>query len=390
MSHIDEKLLQWATPKQATYINALNEHGGSAAAARALKVDPNNFYQAVQAVKKKAALAGYSPEHDMTHEVPSPYVVKGTSTLYDVDGNQKLQWVKTSLDRERFDAALREYVEWLATDARGMAPIVPPPANVNADLLSVYPVSDPHFGMFSWATETGQDFDLGIAEKLMTSAIDRLVTCSPDSERALILELGDLLHADDSTNATPSSHHALDVDTRFAKIMQVALRAMKHAISRALEKHKIVDVWIMGGNHDQHSSYAIALCLASFYENEPRVNVDLSPSLFRYLRFGNVLIGSTHGHTVKREQLPGLMATDRPKDWGDTEYRYWYCGHIHHETRKEFPGVSVETFRTLAARDAWHAGRGYRAGRDMQLLVLHKQFGEIERHRADIGLLGAA
>lgn len=385
--HVDENLKKYATPRQAQLIDALNEHGGSAAAARALKCDPNNFYLALKSVKKKAALAGYSPEHDMTHEVPSPYIVKGTSTLYDVDGNQKLQWVKTGVDRERFEAAIKEYVEWLATDARGMAPIVPAPERVNADLLSVYPVADPHFGLFSWAEETGSDFDLKIAESLMSSAIDRLVTCSPNSERALILELGDLLHADDSSNTTPSSHHSLDVDTRYAKVMQIALRALKHAISRALEKHKVVDVWILGGNHDPHSGFAIAMCLASYYEKEPRVNIDLNPSLFRYMRFGNVLIGSTHGHTVKREQLPGLMATDRAKDWGDTAYRYWYCGHIHHETRKEFPGVSVETFRTLAAKDAWHAGHGYRAGRDMQLIVIHNKYGEVERHRADIGML---
>jgi hypothetical protein len=48
----------------------------------------------------------------------------------------------------------------------------------------------------------------------------------------------------------------------------------------------------------------------------------------------------------------------------------------------------VEAFRTLAARDAWHAGQGYRAGRDMRLLVHHKDFGEVERHRCDIAMLG--
>jgi hypothetical protein len=42
--------------------------------------------------------------------------------------------------------------------------------------------------------------------------------------------------------------------------------------------------------------------------------------------------------------------------------------------------------RTLAARDAWHQGR-YWAGRDMQLVVLHRQHGEIERHRCDVGML---
>lgn len=387
MSHVDEKLKQWATPRQAEHIDALNEHGSNAKAGKALGIHPRNIWQTIQAVKKKAALAGYSPDHDMTHEVPSPYVVKGTSTLYGEDGEKKLQWVKTSLDRERFEAVLKEYVEWLATDARGMAPIVPAPPSVNADLLSVYAIGDPHFGMFSWAAETGEDFDLKEAERITGRAIDRLVTCSPESERALILELGDLLHADNSTNSTPSHHHVLDVDSRFAKIMQVALRALRYAISRALEKHRQVDVWIIGGNHDPHSSFAIAMCLAAFYENEPRVNVDLSPAAFHYMRFGKVLLGSCHGDGIKIDKLMEIMSTDQKPNWSETDYRYWYLGHVHHKKILEFPSGIVETFRTLAPRDAWHSKMGYRAGRDMSLIVHDRNFGEIERHRADAAML---
>lgn len=387
MTHVDEKLKQWATPRQAELIDAINDFGSARKAADAKGIDRRNFTYTLAAVKKKAALAGYSPEHGMTHEVPSPYVVKGTSTLYGEDGEKKLQWVKSSLDRERFEAVLKEYVEWLATDARGMAPIVPEPASVNADLLSVYAIGDPHYGMFSWAAETGEDFDLKEAERITGRAIDRLVTCSPDSELALILELGDLLHADNSSNSTPSHHHALDVDTRYAKIMLVALRSFKYVVSRALEKHKHVIVWAMGGNHDPHSSFAIAMCLASYYENEPRVTVDLSPAAHRYMRFGKVLLGSHHGDGVKVSELPGTMATDRKEDWGQTDYRYWYLGHVHHKKVMEFPGAIVETFRSLVPADAWHKKMGYRAGRDMALIVHHKDFGEVERHRADVAML---
>jgi hypothetical protein len=57
---------------------------------------------------------------------------------------------------------------------------------------------------------------------------------------------------------------------------------------------------------------------------------------------------------------------------------------------KEYRGGVVEYFRTLAARDAWHAGQGYRAGRDMRLIVMHKDYGEVERHRCDVAMLAAA
>ena len=78
------------------------------------------------------------------------------------------------------------------------------------------------------------------------------------------------------------------------------------------------------------------------------------------------------------------MAADRPEDWGNTEFRHWMCGHIHHWTAKEHPGVIVETFRTLAGKDAWHAGKGYRSRRDMNCIVFHAKYGEIQRIKCDI------
>jgi hypothetical protein len=368
----------------AAVLDAIEQTGGNQVqAAKLLNMDRSTFRGRLHtAMRRQVGIA--KPEH------LSPYVVKGTSTLYDADGNERLKWVKTSLDRERFDEAMREYVEWLATSAKGKAELTPAPVHSQDDLLSVYAIGDPHLGLFSWAAETGEDFDLKIAERLTTSAVARLVSCSPDSSEALILELGDLLHADDSTNQTPTSKHSLDVDTRYAKVMQVALRTLKHCISLALQKHQKVTVWLIGGNHDPHSSFAIAMCLNAFYENEPRVVIDLSPSAFRYMKFGQVMIGSHHGHGIRFEQLPGIMATDRSREWGDTLHRYWYVGHIHHISRKEFPGAVCESFRTMASRDAWHAAKGYRAGRDMSLIVHHRDFGEIERHRADVAMLQGA
>jgi hypothetical protein len=117
------------------------------------------------------------------------------------------------------------------------------------------------------------------------------------------------------------------------------------------------------------------------------VTIDLDPNVFWYYKFGKVLIGATHGDTCKTDKLPAIMACDRSEDWGQTRFRYYYHGHIHHDSVKELPGCMVESFRTLAARDAWHSGAGYRSGRDMRCIVHHKDFGEIERHRCDVAML---
>ena len=81
------------------------------------------------------------------------------------------------------------------------------------------------------------------------------------------------------------------------------------------------------------------------------------------------------------------MATDKPKEWGESMYRYWLLGHIHSDVQREYQGVRVESFRTLAARDAWAASMGYRSGRDMKAIILHRQFGEVARHLVSVDML---
>lgn len=384
---IDPALKTWATEAQARYVDAVNEHGGYRNAGRELGVNHSTIVRVVHALERRAALQGYAPANDMRHTAPSPFVVKGTSTLYDKDGLVKIQWVKTKLDSDLQEAAIRAFVDSLVEDARGLAPPTPSPAVTLADLLVVYPMGDPHFGMYAWKDEAGEDFDLEVAERLTCAAIDRLVESAPAAETALIVNLGDFFHADNSSNQTARSSNALDVDTRWAKVLQVGLRAMVHVIRKALEKHANVIVRNVAGNHDTHSSFALALALDAYFSAEPRVRIDLSPAAFWFLRFGKVLIGATHGDTAKMADLPGVMACDRPEDWGATRYRYWYAGHIHHEKVQEYPGVTVEYFRTLAAKDAWHAAQGYRSGRDMRCVIHHREFGEIERHRCDIAMI---
>lgn len=384
---IDASLKNYATPGQQRYIDAVNALGSIEAAAKSLGVSPVSVDRALRAAKSKAALSGIAPESGMTHEVPHPFVVKGVSTLYDENGNQRAQWVKTSRDDTRAEEVVRQFVESVVGEIRGKSPAIKPPKYANDDLLAVYPMGDPHFGMYAWAKESGEDFDLETAERLTLGAIDRLVASAPSASTAIILPLGDFFHADDQTNQTPGHKHQLDVDSRYPKVLMVGIKALRHCILRALEKHAKVIVRMEPGNHDPHAKWALALTIAAYFENDDRVEVDLSPSKFWYYRFGKVLLGSTHGDTVKHEALEGVMASDRPEDWGLARYRYWYTGHVHHSGLKEFRGCVCESFRTLAAKDAYAAGHGYRAGRDMVCIVHHKDYGEIERHRCDVAML---
>lgn len=385
-SKYDPRLREFATAQQAAYLDAVIEHGGKRAAARALKVAKSTIDGALDRLVKAAARQGYSPEHDMTRTVPDGFLVKGVSTYYDKDGKPSGQWVKSTIDQERQAQLLREFAMGLAEEVKGLAPITRCPARADDDLMCVYPLGDPHFGMHAWWQDAGDDFDLKKAEALTCGAVDRLVASAPAAHTALLLNLGDMFHADNQKNQSQSGHQ-LDVDGRWSKVQRVGLQAMIYCARRLLEKHQKVVVRINRGNHDGHSSYALSLMLSCYFHSEPRIEVDLSPATMWYYRFGKVLIGSTHGDTIKGPDMISVMAADRPADWGVTDHRYVYVGHVHHQDVKEYRGGVVEYFRTLAARDAWHAGQGYRAGRDMRLIVLHRDHGEIERHRCDVAML---
>jgi UDP-2,3-diacylglucosamine pyrophosphatase LpxH len=386
MTKLDEGLKQFATERQATYIDAVNEHGSNRRAAEHLGIHATAIDRGIKAVLKKAALQGYSPQHNMTHIVPEPLILRGTSTLYDADGKPRLQWVKTKLDEEKRDAMVREAIAALCSEVKPFQ-ILKAPKRTHQELLNVIPIGDPHHGLYAWAAESGEDFDNDIARALTLGAVDRLMDSAPDSGTCIILPLGDVFHANDQSNVTPGHKHQLDVDSRFVKVLGIGIETYRHAIIRALQKHERVIVRFVAGNHDPQAIWALAFTIQAFFSDNTRVTVDLSPSKFWYYKFGKVLIGATHGDTIKHEGLPGVMACDKAEDWGQTKHRYWYTGHVHHQSVREFPGVVCESFRTLAAKDAYAAGHGYRAGRDMVCITHHTDHGEVERHRCDIGMI---
>ena len=288
---IDENLKQWATERQCEIIDAYNEHGSIRKAAKALNIHAGTVQNAIEGLRRRAARQGYSPQHDMTRVVPEPFIVRGISTYYNKEGKASGQWVKTRVDDNKLEEILKEFVLTLAEDIKGLAPITEPPKFSYRDIFTVIPMGDPHFGLYAWHQDAGDDFDLEIAEKLTCGAIDRLIASSPNSETALLLNLGDMFHADNQKNVTNSGHQ-LDVDGRWAKVQQVGLKATIYCLQRLLEKHEKVIFRIKKGNHDGHSSYALALMISCYFHNEPRIHVDLSPSVCWYYQFGKVLIGS--------------------------------------------------------------------------------------------------
>ena len=379
---------RWVTETQIKYLEAVKEHGGQNAAARALGVAKSSVNEAIATYRKEAARRGHAPGHFNDGVAPGYRMGKVTIQRRQADGTYT--WERQSPDADAQAERLEAIKAGLLDGLEPIAPLAPP-GYTDDDLLTVYPQGDPHAGLYAWKDETGQGFDLVEFERTTKAAIDRLVASAAPSTHALYIDLGDSLHADNNASRTKSGHH-LDTHGRHAEVVRAVIRCKRHHVARMLEKHGQITVRINPGNHDGITALMLAEMMAMIYENEPRVTVSTSPNPYWFHGFGANLIGTTHGDGAKGANLPLLMAVDAPAMWLASEHgsRVWFVGHVHHKDVKDHPGVTVEYCRTLAAPDIWSHASGYRSKRSMEAVTFHRQDGEVERHTCNMARLDRA
>ena len=374
---VDPGLLDYATPRQAAYLQAVIDHGSARAAARALGAQKGSILFALRTVERVAAAKGYAPAFDMVRPVPEPFRVRGVSTYYNAEGKASGQWVKSSLDNEQWEAVKRAALTALAEELPRVA-ATPFKGHAVDALATVYTLTDSHVGMLAWGRETlGADWDLKIAEATLTGCFEQMISASPAGAVGIVNQLGDFLHQDGLAAITPTSGHNLDSDGRFEKIVEVAIRVLRRVIGMALAKHERVIVLLAEGNHDVVSSIWLRALFRAVYENEPRVEVLDSALPYYVYRHGETMLGFHHGHLLKNAQLPLLFAAQFPEAWGLTKKRYVHTGHRHHVEVKEHSGVTVHQHATLASRDAYAARGGWIAERQVTALTYHKKHGQV-------------
>lgn len=231
-------------------------------------------------------------------------------------------------------------------------------------LLEISPV-DLHVGKYAWGEETGEDYDIEIAERVFTSAVSELLgRASGYAIDGIVLVVGnDLLQTDSEAGTTTAGTH-VDTDSRYVKSFRRARAINSWAIRKCAEIAP-TRVVIVPGNHDSLTAFHVGEVLEAEFHDIKHVEVDNTPMRRKYLRYGVNLIGWTHGNEEKHNDLPLIMAQERPDDWGKALHKEWHVGHLHKakETRytagDSFNGVRVRILPSLCAPDAWHSNKGY-------------------------------
>ena len=376
-------LLDYCTTERQTQVITLHLEGlGYQKIGEKLGMAKWGARDIVKNIKRKAALAGHSPEHDMVHTVPDGFLVKGISTLYNADGIPTSQWVKSQIDSEKQLEMMREVVASMSEDIKPESPV--PSPNINADeLLNCFVITDYHMGMLADKDEvnaSGQtgngDWDLKIAEDTLVKWFAEAIRISPEADTAIYAQLGDFGHYDYEP-LTQASKHLLDSSSRNFKIVRATIRVTRQVIRMLLEKHNHVHIKWCDANHDPFSAIWMRELLTALYENEPRVVVDNTADTYYAYEFGKTALFFHHGHKRKVANVDTVFAAKYREVFGRTEHAYAHMGHYHSVDKKETNLMVVEQHRTLASADAYSSRGGWLSGREANVITYHKEYGQV-------------
>jgi hypothetical protein len=245
--------------------------------------------------------------------------------------------------------------------------------------LLVIDIADLHIGKLATTFETGEDYNSQIAVKRAKDGLQGILNKSEGFyiDKVLFVAGNDILHTD-NTKRTTTAGTPQDTDGMWYDNFLMAKNLYIELLEKLLSFAE-VEVVYNPSNHDfTHGFFLMQLIEAHFANSTINFNVNLLHR--KAFKYGNNLIGTTHGDGAKVENLPLLLATEFPILWSETKHRYIYSHHIHHKTSKDFIGVTFETLRSPSGSDSWHHKNGYTGvPRAVEGYVHHKEFGQIAR-----------
>lgn len=363
--------------KQRRMCVAVEEHGSIRKAAAALGVNNRNAFAMVARIKELAARRLYAPEHGLINPTPPTHVGNYTLQINRRTGQEERVWLKGKLANDPAEL-IRAALDGLKDDIPKHKP-GKLPGHTNTSLHNLYPITDYHLGMLAWGEECGEDWDTNIAEDLLYRWFEAAIKQAPNAASCTFAQMGDFLHWDGLEAVTPQSKHVLDADTRFQRVVRVAIRVMRRIIDLLLSKHSTVHIVVCDANHDPASGVWLREMLAAFYENEKRVVVDTNPDTYYAFKFGKTLLMFHHGHKRQVKDLDSVLVAKFAPLYGATEYRYAHTGHLHHDRVYESNLMHIEQHETLAPKDAFASRAGYMSKRSAKCIVYSYDYGEVSR-----------
>lgn len=285
------------------------------------------------------------------------------------------------------------------------------PEKTGEQHLLIIDPADVHIGKLVNKDMANGEYNIEIAVERLKSACAELAYKAArfNVERIILVIGNDILHVDNN-NGTTTRGTRQDTDGKFWQMYLAAKKAYIEIVEH-LALFAPVTIVFCPSNHDYASGWMLADSIYSWFNHHPNVsfgqenhNIDLRDR--KYIVYGQNLIGFTHGDGAKESDLQQLMQYEAREAWGQTSHAYMYTHHLHHKIKniygkggksrveKDYPGITtihtglarkaketfiVETIRSPAPSDEWHAKQGYMNEQAIEAFLHHPVKGQVCR-----------
>jgi len=291
-------------------------------------------------------------------------------------------------EEEKASNAIAEMLQ----DAKKFSPVYPKIEYISHKDKMLYEIDMPdiHFGRLTWGEESGDDFDIKIAEAIVRDVLLKLLQYTKNFEiEKILLPIGnDFFNVNSKSNTTVKGTPQQE-DTRWQKTFRAGRKLVVEMIDICTQIAP-TDVMFVPGNHDEEKSFYLGDAIECWYHNNKNVTIDNSAKSRKYYSYGKVLLGFTHGNTEATKKLPNLMQFEVPQLWGNSLYREWHTGDKHHKADfvlevDEHIGIVIRVLRSLVPADAWTFGQGFvGAQRASEAFLWHPDNGLVAQFIAGI------
>lgn len=241
--------------------------------------------------------------------------------------------------------------------------------------IAFFPQSDVHMGVEITADRGGTDYNPDIALERMRDGFAQTHAAIPPCETAIILDNGDLTHANCDKDATPRSDHRLKVTNSHRKNLALSATAKAWQIDMALQRSARVIYRSNRGNHDPNTPDAVGLALQHRYHNEPRVLIDQTERDTWVYQRGAVFLAAHHGHGIKPEKLAANIPPNFPAEFGASRFWYLFTGHLHNPRQDTFGAFSWFQLPAICAMDQHTSDMGYTDTAAMRAMMFCERAG---------------
>lgn len=239
-------------------------------------------------------------------------------------------------------------------------------------------LADAHIEKFGLEGDSLEDH----CEKYL-SILDRLIYkayMSNNIEEIVFVAGNDYFNSDNWQNGTTLHINIQDNNSHWDKTYEVGFDTLVKAITKLRNFSPKVKVIMVPGNHAKTKEFYLGHALEVYFKPDLGVIFDRTSAPRKVHVYHNTAIMYHHGN-CKIDQLPLIMASEFPGQWGSTKFHRVHTGDKHFYMEKEIAGVRIKQYPSISQTDRWHNENNYVLnGRVGLLNVFDREKGRITEY----------